>query len=159
MNSVNPILSKIKIPKDDLPYGRYLIHQDKDDRFNIQIHVFSAKYQGSIHCHNTWGIMTVVKGLVSVSDWIENKEGFENIRSSSVKKGTSTCFCPPAQDWHRTDTSNSDVQAVSVHIYGKGWDMDNGVYVNESFEKLVGSRGQLKKGCDLFEYIEKDTSL
>ena len=39
------------------------------------------------------------------------------------------------------------------------WDMNNGVYVNESFEKLVGSRGQLKKGCDLFEYIEKDTSL
>jgi len=153
MIDVNPILSKIKVTKENLPYGRYLIHQDKYNEFNIQVHVFSPRYEGYIHCHTTWGIMTIIKGTMCVTDWVEDVNSFECIRSSLVKKGGSVCFCPPAQDWHKTDTSTSDLQAVSVHIYGKGWDMDNGIYVDKSFLKVEGSRGEIKDNSLLFPYI------
>jgi len=153
MGQVNPILSGIKVVKEDLSYGRYLLHMDREKRFNIQVHVFSANYEGNIHCHNTWGIMTIIKGTMYVTDWIERKSQFQCIRASLIKKGCSISFCPPAQDWHKTDTSKSKSQAVSFHIYGEGWDMDKGIYIDKGFAKLVSERGAIKDNSLLLPYI------
>jgi len=153
MALVNPILSGVKVVKEDLPYGRYLLHMDSAKRFNLQIHVFSANYEGAIHCHNTWGVMTIIKGLMYVTDWIERKNHFQCYRASLIKEGCSVSFCPPAQDWHKTDTSKSNSQAVSFHIYGEGWDMEKGIYVDKGFEKRISERGVIKDNSLLLPYI------
>ena len=88
-----------------------------------------------------------------MTDWIERKNHFQCFRASLIKEGSSISFCPPAQDWHKTDTSKSKSQAVSVHIYGEGWDMDKGVYIDKGFAKLVSERGAIKDNSLLLPYI------
>ena len=69
------------------------------------------------------------------------------------EEGCSVSFCPPAQDWHKTDTSKSNSQAVSFHIYGEGWDMEKGIYVDKGFEKRISERGVIKDNSLLLPYI------
>ena len=69
-----PLLSKYHFKKvTDIPYGRYLIHQDDRNLFNIQIDVFSFNYTGKI-CHNTWGILHVFNGFLFIEDWNKTKK-------------------------------------------------------------------------------------
>lgn len=150
---VNPYFLKIQVTSNKIPFGRYLIYMDKNQKFNIQIHVFSKNYKGSVHCHETWGIMAVLKGVISVSDWVELNNEWNCFRSSLFLPGTSTCFAPPAPDWHRTDTSGSNLQAISIHIYGKDWNMNQGTYLDDSFNKKVSKRGILQNNSQLLKHL------
>ena len=48
--NLQPFLNKYDFIKTEkLPYGRYLVHQDIDNDFNIQIDVFSENYIGMTH--------------------------------------------------------------------------------------------------------------
>ena len=155
MVDINPYLSKIKVTSDNIPFGRYLIHMDKNELFNIQAHVFSKNYTGSIHRHETWGMLTVIQGLISVRDWVQGENSWDLIRYSLISPGTASCFCPPTPDWHATDTSKSNSQAISIHIYGKDWNMEKGIYANpdETPDTYIASRGPLQDNSQLLPYL------
>jgi len=153
MTDINPYLSKIKVTSNNLTFGRYLLHMDENQMFNIQAHVFSKNYTGSIHCHETWGIMSVLQGLIYVTDWIQGENSWDCIRSSLLASGTTTCFTPPSPDWHRTDTSKSNSQAISIHIYGRDWNMEQGIYLDDSFATHVSTRGAMQDNSQLLPYL------
>jgi hypothetical protein len=35
-------------------------------------------------------------------------------------------FVPPVSDWHRVTSLKGGVQPASIHVYGNGFDMDQG---------------------------------
>ena len=61
----------------NLPYGRYLVFEDEQGLFNIQIDVFSENYIGMIHSHSTWGILHVIQGKLYVEEWLEEENNFK----------------------------------------------------------------------------------
>ena len=133
----NFILTQNK-ESQDLPYGRYLIHRAED--YNIQLDVFSRDYKGRIHCHNTWGIVNVLQGSLLIENWSENNDDFCMQTSCYCPAGSSQCFSPPHSDWHRVSTQSEGAQTLSFHTYGKGFDLDEGIYLNDSLEKVVAKR-------------------
>lgn len=141
-----PLLSKYYFKKvNDIPYGRYLIHQDDKNLFNIQIDVFSFNYSGKIHCHNTWGILHVFNGFLFVEDWNKTKEESFILRGGLIlKDGSSQSFCPPISDWHKVSTGESLHQTISMHIYGNDFNLDKGIYLDDDLEQIEGNRSEFK---------------
>ncbi len=162
MRALSPIFQSIRIDKENVPYGRYLLHEDAARRFNIQLDVFSNNYAGQIHCHGTWGMLWILKGYLFVSDWEERAgaEGNGNadpkfvcIRQSILHKGSGQAFTPVTGDWHQTNSPNEETQTISLHVYGPGFNMDEGIYINEKGEKQSASRSPFKAEELLFPYI------
>ena len=124
----------------DLPYGRYLIYRAED--YNIQLDIFSRDYKGRIHCHNTWGITSILQGSLLVENWAEHDDNFFMQTSTYCPAGSSQCFSPPYSDWHRVSTQPKGAQTLSFHIYGKGFNLDEGVYLNDHLERVTDKRGE-----------------
>ena len=122
----------------DLPYGRYLIHEEK--LFNIQLDIFSRSYTGDIHNHNTWGLFAVISGQLIAEDWIESDNQFQLERSAVFTKGSCQCFGPPVSDWHRVGTPQDGPQTLSLHIYGEGFNLEEGYYLNSSLQPVKAKR-------------------
>ena len=143
---LHPILSNYEFVDDQqLPYGRYLVYRDKDNKFNIQIDVFSRNYTGQIHCHKTWGIMHVFKGFLFVEDWEEKINNNFTLRGGlTLNKGSSQSFCPPISDWHKVSSGDSEEQVLSMHIYGQGFNLDKGIYLNSDLVPKVSNRSPFK---------------
>lgn len=154
---LQPFLNKYNFVESEvIPYGRYLVHKDIDNKFNIQIDVFSMNYIGQIHCHETWGILHVFRGFLFVEDWEEKSDDKFRMRSSSIlNPRSSQTFCPPISDWHRVSTSNSKEQVISMHIYGKGFNLDKGIYLDSEFIPKEGKRSDFKD-IDLVNKILKN---
>ena len=94
-NSLDPILSKYKFECNvNLPYGRYLVFEDKQGLFNIQIDVFSENYIGMIHSHSTWGILHVIQGKLYVEEWLEEEGEFQEEASEEAEVEDE------AEDWY-----------------------------------------------------------
>lgn len=126
----------------DLPYGRYLVHQN--EHYNIQLDVFSHNYTGDVHCHETWGLLTILKGSLYVEDWIEDAESFTLQRSSFLTRNSSQCFYPPLSDWHKVATGDDPQQTISIHIYGPDFNIDQGIYLNSDLQRRSGQRSPFK---------------
>ncbi len=144
MNLLTPVVSNYRVEGEGIPYGRYLLFQDSDDLFNVQVDVFSKGYTGAIHCHETWGCFWVLRGNLHVSDWIPEKDGYVRIRASTLGTGSGQCFCPPSPDWHKTATPLEGDQVVSLHIYGSGYNLDRGIYLDDSKMPRTGLRSPFK---------------
>lgn len=107
-------------PTRALPWGRYLMHQTP--HFNAQLDVFSSGYVGGMHRHGTWGVFFVLAGALLVED---NDAVLRPLRLARVPSGGAMAFTPP-DDWHRVATPATGAQTVSLHLYGPGFDLDEG---------------------------------
>jgi predicted metal-dependent enzyme (double-stranded beta helix superfamily) len=144
MRRLEPHLKALRMNAEELPYGRYLLHGDEQGRYNIQLDVFSMDYEGSIHSHDTWGLMWVLKGSLYISNWNKQESGFQMLCDMITTAGSGNCFCPPISDWHKVITPKDGPQPVSLHFYGPGFDLDEGTYVNSDFEVVQGRRSPFK---------------
>ncbi len=152
-----PLLNNYQFRKGkELPYGRYLVYKQIENKFNVQIDVFSRNYIGKIHCHNTWGILHVFQGILFVEDWNKIKGNEFVLRGGLVlNKGGSQSFCPPISDWHKVSSVDDSEQAISMHIYGNDFDLDKGIYLNEDFEEIHGNRSTFKEIETINKIINK----
>ena len=116
--------------KSIAPFGRYLVHQE--ERFNIQVDIFSEKYIGCPHTHDTWGALGVISGRLKVVDYQLIDNSLTTLRSSLLLPGAASTFKADS-DWHSTETFELP-QVVSFHIYGEAFDLANG----KRFNKDVG---------------------
>ena len=131
-----------------IPYGRYLIHNDPQKRFHIEIHIFSDNYMGEIHCHETWGVFWLISGTLFVEDFLYEKSRAKLARSSFLKNGSACSFHPPESDWHRVRTLQGEKQqTISLHIYGSGYDLKRGKYLNQDHSIMRNERGSFKENA------------
>lgn len=124
--ALRPVLPAVS--EKAVPFGRYLLHEERG--FNLQLDVFSAGYVGGIHAHRTWGIFVVLRGGLWVEEFVEGT--WSPARFGWVGPGGGQAFCPPASDWHRVGTLSEGPQTVSLHLYGPGFEMDEGEALDEN---------------------------
>lgn len=134
---------QIKLSDIDVPYGRYLIHADPENRFNLQLDVFSRGYTGGIHAHGAWGMLFVLRGALYVEDYQDFNGKICLARSGYMGAGGGQAFCPPVADWHRVSTDTEGLQTVSIHVYGNGFDMDTGIGMDAQGQQRSYKRGPL----------------
>ena len=150
VSKLNKICNEITmVSNKTIDYGRYLAY--KSDKCNIQIDIFSKEYIGEIHNHNTWGIIGIVNGNFILSDYAKNPEKLTKIRNTYCPKGL-VSFFPKTSDIHSLECLKGS-QGISIHIYGKDFDMDTGMKYNHemnSWQKY--KRGDLKE----FKEIESN---
>lgn len=139
MEAAWPHVQTLKVTKEGLPYGRYLLHRDPKDRFNIQVMVYSADYTGSIHSHSSWGMLFALKGGLHSYDYLRQNSETTLIRRSFLGGGACQCFAS-FSDWHQVRSPATGAQTVTLHIYGEGFDLDMGTYLDENFEAVRASR-------------------
>ncbi len=130
--------------RQEIPFGRYLLYHDPREKFHIEMHIFSKGYKGAIHCHNTWGIFWLISGRLFVEDYKIDKQNVQIIRSGLLSKRGALNFCPPFSDWHRVSTPILEEQTLSIHIYGKGYDLERGQYLNENNTLEEAQRSSFK---------------
>lgn len=122
--------------KDELdiieaPYGRFLVAQNSN--ITVQVHLHSPKYEGQIHDHGTWGIMIALKGSFKLEDWMISEQlGNKVIRNYVMpESGLVTFPFIKGLDWHKN--TNMDLfRAMSLHIYGPGYNNDMGTSYDPS---------------------------
>ena len=139
---------------EHIPYGRYLAHQDPDDRYHLEMHIFSSDYEGSIHCHRTWGLFWVISGSLMFTDYLEADGAFIPAKAGILLPGSAASFYPPYADWHKVKTPPSDEQTLSLHIYGHGYDQETGEYVAEDGDVKSGKRGAFKDNELFLPYVK-----
>lgn len=133
----------------DIPYGRYLVFNNTN--CNLQIDIFSKNYSGRIHNHETWGILSVIKGELKVNDYCIEKNKLNTIRSSFLQRGSFSSFLNHS-DLHSTETFCNE-QVVSFHLYGKEFDINNGFYYSLENEKKRYKRGELKNFSEISQLL------
>ena len=141
--TIAPAIARLEVVGEDLPWGRYLAHHDADDLFNIQLDIFSSGYTGSVHSHGAWGGLWLLKGSLRVWDYHESPEGVQLARYGTYRAGSFQVFCPPLSDWHKVGTLDEGPQTVSIHIYGPGFDLDEGRALGEDGKPATYRRGRL----------------
>lgn len=149
--AVHPCIQEIQVSNHSLPWGRYLIHHDEPLGFNIQLDVFSENYTGLIHAHDTWGAFWVIRGALHAEDfWVaEPKTEPKLLRHTRCVPGGFQCFAHGFSDWHRVGTEKTGPQTVSIHIYGREFNLDEGTYFNEEGELVQARRGNFKNLRDI----------
>jgi len=156
VESLSHLIGSYQFVRNDLPYGRYLVHRDSSDRFNIQLDIFSENYEGAVHCHQTWGMLGVAKGTLLVEQWQQPGEGaFCKLGESVLTQGSLQSFCPPVSDWHKVRTLSHGIQVVTFHIYGKGFNLDEGIYLKPSLEPVKANRSPFKPLAEIAPYIKR----
>lgn len=138
---IAPAVQAIQVRGGPLPWGRYLLHHDPQDRFNIQLDVFSPGYLGGVHAHGTWGAFFLLRGILQVWDYDLDGDLPRLSRFGVAGPGGLSCFCPPVSDWHRVGTPAQGPQTVSIHIYGRGFDLDVGLALGEDGRPRTYRRG------------------
>ncbi len=122
MRAVAEVLDEVKVTTAELPFGRYLGWHDPADRYNLQVDIFSDGYVGGAHCHHTWGAFFVLRGVLLSEDL--DPGDFSVVRESRLGPGSAAAFVAP-HDWHRVRVGSAE-QVMSLHLYGPGFDMDEG---------------------------------
>lgn len=134
-----PEVRSLTVPKEGAPYGRYLLCRGQT--YNVQLDVFSAAYTGLIHCHDTWGMFWVLKGSLITTDYYRAHGVHQCVRRNALSRGSGQCFSSRASDWHQTETPDSGPQTVSLHVYGPGFDMERGTYLDAQMISRTSARG------------------
>jgi len=141
MLHVAPEIDKIMVSEEEIPYGRYIVHEDPQGRFNIQIHAYTMDYEGKIHDHRTWGIMWILRGGLFFRDYVRHNEETTLMGGKYLSLKSSHCFCPPASDWHQSKSPKEGLQPVSLHVYGKDYDLDVGGVLDDALAPVRQNRG------------------
>lgn len=156
MQRLTPQILAWQVKKPLLPWGRYLLYRAPDDRFNVQLDVFSQGYVGGLHAHGTYGIFWVLQGGLSFWNYADvstapgpalrpgRQTALELVDAGRVSPGGAVCFCPPRSDWHRVSAFEGAEQTVSVHLYGPGFDLDTGVALDAQGCVRTYTRGPLQ---------------
>ena len=84
-----------------------------------------------LHAHKTWGLVYVIKGCLFITDWNEVNGNFVQSIAHYLTGGSGYCFCYPFSDWHKVKILGGNKQAVSLHVYGGEFNLDEGIYVND----------------------------
>jgi len=122
----NLLLSEnIFIKPYKLDYKRYRLYSDPDHGFIVIAVVWAPGTSTPIHDHGTWGVVGVLKGSLSVTNfkWVENlsqpnNKSIVECGSISAKEGQTTFVLPPDNDIHMVGNPSS-TYSVSIHTYGK----------------------------------------
>ena len=153
MGQIRDEASRYHVDREELPWGRYLLWEHGGGAGNLQLDIFSPAYKGAIHHHGCWGMVFILKGSLIVEDWAEGVQGFTQTRETVLTQGGCQCFCPPMSDWHRVGTPDSGCQTVTLHLYGRGFNLWEGVYLSQKMEKVRAPRGPLKDPALFGPYI------
>ena len=135
-------LKDVSTGEEDIPFGRYLLH--KSDSYHIELHVFSRGYEGEVHCHETWGLFWILSGALSVEEYQLTGVGLTRVSEQYLARGSAASFHPPESGWHKVATTDNDAQTLSVHIYGKGYDLQNGKYSLNTIDIEESARSSFK---------------
>lgn len=145
----------LEVIRENLPWGRYLVHADPGERFNIQLDVFSPGYRGGLHAHKTWGMIWALRGGLFVEDWHESDGRFSMLRQGWFAAGCGQVFAPPQSDWHRVSSPPAGPQTVSIHIYGQGFDLDEGIKREDDGRVVTYKRGPFANGEELIGAVRQ----
>jgi len=106
-------------------YGRNLLHNDPLLGFVIVAMVWPPNEGTPIHDHGTWGVVGIVEGGLSVTNYIRNDDGSQPGHASltvldtiSARAKDATHVLPPDEDIHKVWNSTTK-QSISIHTYGK----------------------------------------
>lgn len=102
----------------DLAPGRYMLYKDPLHGFVVMMLVWSTGDVTPIHAHGTWGIEAVIKNHVRVTNYTYCQKSPKEIGSVVLPAGSVAYVLPPDADVH-TVGQWGDLQAITVHIYGK----------------------------------------
>ncbi len=112
-------------------YGRNLLNQDPLFGFVVVAMVWPPKVGTPIHDHGTWGVVGVADGMLNVTNYIREDDGFRSGHASltelgtiSARAGDATHVLPPDEDIHRVWNSTTK-KTISIHTYGKAMDHYN----------------------------------
>ena len=144
---------KLQKNSPELPYGRYLFYECPEKKFHIEFHVFSNNYCGSIHCHETWGIYWLLSGELFVEDFNMKDNKATLLHSKLLKKNSACNFFPPMSDWHRVRTLANIEQTMTFHIYGHGYNLEQGKYLDDHNHIVEAKRGSFKDSLLIKKYI------
>jgi hypothetical protein len=126
VRAISPLVGTLRVRDGDLPWGRYLLHLAPDASWNLQLDVFSEGYEGGVHAHGTWGAFWVLRGALWTEQLTMGPNGARLSGAGFVTPGGCGAFCPPESDWHRVGSPAQGEQTVSLHLYGRGFDLDVG---------------------------------
>ena len=149
---LNEFSCKLKLnSSNEIDYGRYLAY--KSENCNIQVDIFSQEYKGQIHNHNTWGAIAIVNGNFILKDYVETLGELTQIRNTHTSKGL-VSFFPKKSDIHSLE-SLKGLQGVSIHVYGKDFDIDNGMRFNSATKSWENyQRSYLKDFKEIESYFQ-----
>ena len=106
-------------------YGRYLLHEDKDNRFVVVEMVWGPGQGTPIHDHSTWGVAGILCNELHLVNYDRMDDGSTpgraELREASAidaPAGTVTYIQPPNDVIHSI-SNTTDVVTRSVHVYGK----------------------------------------
>ena len=106
-----------------------------------------------INSHSTSGILHVIQGKLYVEEWNqENKNNFKLFGGLALNEKSSQSFCPPTSDWHKVFTNSNKKQTISLHIYGEGFDVDEGIYLNKKLEPVSSKRSKFRDIKEIIPY-------
>ena len=105
-------------------YGRNLLNQDPLFGFVVVAMVWPPKVGTPIHDQGTWGVVGVADGMLNVTNYIREDDGFRSGHASltelgtiSARAGDATHELPPDEEIHKLWNSTAE-QSISIHTYG-----------------------------------------
>ncbi len=143
-NMLSSCFTTYHINANSLPYGRYLLYQNAQCSYHIELHIFSQGYQGAVHCHETWGIFWLISGTLFIENFIMDHSKIHLNHSGWLNTYSGLNFCPPHSDWHRVSTPTDGSQTVSIHIYGEKYNIAEGKYIDAYGKICMARRGNFQ---------------
>jgi predicted metal-dependent enzyme (double-stranded beta helix superfamily) len=156
INSNSLLSEDIFIKPHKANYKRYLLYSDPDHGFIVMAVVWAPGASTPIHDHGTWGVVGVLKGSLSITNykWVKNlshpnNKSIVECDSISAKEGQTTFVLPPDKDIHMVGNPNT-TYSVSIHTYGKELKRYN-VYdiENNKIEKIELSYDDLERKMNI----------
>ncbi|HLU40483.1 MAG TPA: hypothetical protein VK081_13955 [Planctomycetota bacterium] len=106
-------------------YGRNLLWRDPDHGFVVIAMAWPPGLCGAPHDHGTWGVVAVVEGEVTITDYERDDDGRDGDRAVLREVGTTVAgpgsvatVLPPHRDFHRVGNASPTAGALSLHTYG-----------------------------------------
>jgi predicted metal-dependent enzyme (double-stranded beta helix superfamily) len=122
-----PELQRASLCQRALKPGRYLCYKDADYDFVVMLLVWGRGDQTPIHDHGTWGVETVLKSALVVTQYDDDETDPHPVGTVTCDTGAMLYNLPPSRDVHRVQhparpghgNGAGDECAVSLHIYGR----------------------------------------
>jgi predicted metal-dependent enzyme (double-stranded beta helix superfamily) len=104
---------------DELGYRQYLLHCDSRAAFCVVSFVWGPGQSSPIHDHRTWGLVGVLRGAESVSDYVAADTGpVASGPARLLRAGSVEAIDPAKGDLHRVSNADAQRPSVSIHVYG-----------------------------------------
>lgn len=107
-------------------YGRNLLHRDAREGFVVVAMVWPPGTGSAPHDHGTWGTVTVLEGLVLVTNYDREDDASEPkhahlraLRTIRAQPGDVATVLPPHEDFHSVVNPSIEQFALTIHTYGR----------------------------------------